>query len=319
MIIIDEDSRFIESFLEFFLHSKYNDSIMKKTLVIGPSYVDINAKVRELPKGNEDMDILSTSQKISGSGYVCANVFEKLGMDYELISPAGEGVYGDAVKQQALEDHISLQYVDEMMNGCTYTLHDLHDETSRFIMPGAEYYYSRYFVDDYSADEIRSVCVFGDMLTLDTQCTSELVETLEDLKKTIYFAPNGCSQNIEQEVLEAIYSFQPVLYLMDTYYLANEYSGELRDTARHLYKKTNAMIMIVKQGEGVFVYDGEESYLAPCKEKIEYDMHLALFLIAKQCGIDTKNALMFACAYPNDTVFDQDRIEERLKELVMVK
>ena len=145
--------------------------------MIGPSYVDINAKVRELPKGNEDMDILSTFQKISGSGYVCANVFEKLGMDYELISPVGEGVYGDAVKKQALEDHIALQYVDEMMNGCTYTLHDLHDETSRFIMPGAEYYYSRYFVDDYSADEIRSVCVFGDMLTLDTQCTSELVVT----------------------------------------------------------------------------------------------------------------------------------------------
>ena len=286
--------------------------------MIGPSYVDINAKVRELPKGNEDMDILSTSQKISGSGYVCANVFEKLGMDYELISPVGEGVYGDAVKKQALEDHIALQYVDEMMNGCTYTL---HDETSRFIMPGAEYYYSRYFVDDYSADEIRSVCAFGDMLTLDTQCTSELVETLEDLKKSIYFVPNGCSQNIEQEVLEAIYSFHPVLYLMDTeaYYLANEYSGELRDTARHLYEKTNAMVMIVKQGEGVFVYDGEESYLAPCKEKIEYDTHLALFLVAKQCGIDTKNALMFACAYPNDTAFDQDMIEERLKELVMVK
>ena len=88
--------------------------------MIGPSYVDINAKVRELPKGNEDMDILSTSQKISGSGYVCANVFEKLGMDYELISPVGEGVYGDAVKKQALEDHIVLQYVDEMMNGWTY-------------------------------------------------------------------------------------------------------------------------------------------------------------------------------------------------------
>ena len=50
-----------------------------------------------------------------------------------------------------------------------------------------------------------------------------------------------------------------------------------------------------------------------------YDMHLALFLVAKQCGIDTKNALMFACAYPNDTSFDQDMIEERLKELVMVK
>ena len=73
---------------------------MKKTLMIGPSYVDINAKVRKLPKGNEDMDILSTSQKISGSGYVCANVFEKLGMDYELISPVGEGVYGDAVKNR---------------------------------------------------------------------------------------------------------------------------------------------------------------------------------------------------------------------------
>ena len=159
------------------------------------------------------------------------------------------------------------------------------------------------------------------MLTLDTQCTSELVETLEDLKKTIYFVPNGCSQNIEQEVLDAIYSFHPVLYLMDTeaYYLANEYSGELRDTACHLYEITNAMVMIVKQGEGVFVYDCEESYLAPCKEKIEYDMHLALFLVAKQCGIDTKNALMFACAYPNDTSFDQDMIEERLKELVMVK
>ena len=46
---------------------------------------------------------------------------------------------------------------------------------------------------------------------------------------------------------------------------------------------------------------------------------MTCILVAKQCGIDTKNALMFACAYPNDTSFDQDMIEERLKELVMVK
>ncbi len=293
---------------------------MKKTLIIGPTFVDISSKVKQLPKGNEDIDILSTSQTVSGNGYECVKVFESLGLDYDLISPVGEGVYGDVVKQLAIQDNIPLIAIDGMMNGCTYTLTDMNGETSRFIMPGAEYEFDRSFTDDLYSDDIDSICLYGDMLTGQMTSIQELLEVLEEIDKPLYFIPNGRSQDIIEDALDVIYSFHPTVILNDTeaYYLAEEYSGELRDTAKHLYEKIQGTIMIVKQGEGVFVYEDEDSYLAPNDQNMNMNQMIALLLCAKQCGVDTKNALMFASGFSSDELY-VEAIKDRLKQLIMVK
>ena len=152
----------------------------------------------------------------------------------------------------------------------------------------------------------------------ETESVSDLIESLEDLKKPFYFVPDGCSDSIDSQALDAILSFHPTLFVSDSeaYYLSGEYSGELRDTGKHLYEKTHAPVMIMKLNEGIFVYDGDESYLAPCKEQVDFVNCFSYFLCAKECGVDEKNALMFALQYCNA---DSMQMKERLKELIMVK
>lgn len=298
----------------FFIIGAY----MKKTLIIGPAYVETVAHVNVLPKGNEDIKILSKEELVTGAGVTTARIFQTLGLDYDLIAPYGDGIYGDFVAQSCKTQNIQLTCHFDGFNGSRYTMQDKNGDVSQFIMPGVEYEFDRCFTDSIYPEEIASVCVYGDMMMGDIDSVSDLIETVEDLKKTFYFVPDGCSDSIDTQALEAMLSFHPTLFLSDSeaYYLSGEYSGELRDTSKHIFEKTHAPVMIFKQGEGVFVYDGEECYLAQNKDNIDLIQCFSYFLCAKECGIDQKNALMFALQYWNAEI---PQITERLKELIMVK
>lgn len=295
---------------------------MKKTLIIGPTYLEILSKVKQLPKGNEDIDILSTEQKVSGSGYHCAKYFQELGLDYVMISPVGEGVYAEEVLKQVIKEDIPMRIMDGYMNGCRYTLSDMNGETSQFIVPGAEYEFDEIFVyeDSYLYDDVNNVCLFADMLCGQMTSIHDLLDVLESLDKPLVFVPNGRSNDLIEGVLENIFSYQPTLIVSDTeaYYLANEYSGELRDVAKHLGEMTSGVVMIIKQGEGTFVYDQDDCFIASNEEDIDFDKEVALYLCAKQCGVDLKNAVMYASSYASkdSDIFDA---RERLKQLIMVK
>ncbi len=295
---------------------------MKKTLMIGPTYLEILSKVKQLPKGNENIDILSTEQKVSGSGYECAKYFQSLGLDFELISPVGEGVYGETVYQQAVSESIPMRLIKDQMNGCRYTLSDLNGETSQFIVPGAEYEFDDSFLDDMYlyCDDISNICLFADMLCGQQFSIDNVFTALSELEKPLVFVPNGRSNDLIEGALENIYSYQPTLIVSDTeaYYLANEYSGELRDVAKHLGEMTSGIVIIVKQGQGVFVNDQDECFIAQNTEKLNFDKVVALYLCAKQCGVDLKNAVMFASTYASENV-DIFDAKERLKQLIMVK
>lgn len=290
---------------------------MKKPLIIAPIYIETIAKVKQLPKGNEPIEPISTSQNVSGAGLIASNLFRELGLDYELISSCGTGIYGDCVKEFCTNNHILVHNIDNM-NGSRYTLCDSNNETSQFIISGAEYEYDRNFTDDVLLSDISSVTVFGDMLMGEVESVSDLIETVEDLKKPFYFVPDGCLDNMIPETLDALLSFEPTLFLTDTeaYYLSNEHSGELRDTAQFLSQKTHAPVMVFKQSEGVFVAEKDDCYFAPQEDNIDKNRCFFLYLCAKQCGIDEKNAVMFATGYANKTTVI---IEQRLKNLIMIK
>lgn len=294
---------------------------MKKTLVFGPAYVELVSKVDTLPKGNEEVNILSTTTKMSGSGYVSAKAFQQIGFDCEPIIPIGEGIYGDRVKQELSDSNLPTNYLVDGINGCQYTLIDKKGNSSTFVMPGAEYEFDRCFMDDVWIDEIAQVVVFGEMLCGETDSVVDLIETLEDLEKEILFLPNGKSQDIGEEWMNVMLSFHPILCMSDTeaYYIANEYSGELRDVINHIYEMNQNIVLIVKQHEGVYYKDADDMYVAPTNEEIHMDLFIALLCIARNCNIDMKNSLLFACTYANHKQFQSDVIKQRLKELIRLK
>lgn len=294
---------------------------MKKILIIGPTYIDIISNVKELPKGNEDINILSSFQNVSGSGYHAAILYNNLNFDYDLISPIGEGIYAQEIQQQAQVDNIQLNYHIDTMNGCTYTLQDTNKETSRFIMPGAEYEFDRNFTEDIYPDEIKQVLLFGDMLTGSQESVNDLCVTLEDLDKPILFVPNNRSQDILDSVLDFVLMSHAIVITTDTeaYYLANEYSGEMRDVATHLNEMTNNTMIIVKQGEGIFVKENEDSYFVDHIDHIDMDTLTTFYTVALECGIDHKNAIMFASEYSSNKDNDYDEVKQRLTHFITLK
>lgn len=294
---------------------------MKKTLIIGPTYIDIISNVKELPKGNEDINILSSFQNVSGSGYHAAIIYNNLNFDYDLISPIGEGIYAEEIQQQVEVDNIPFNYHINAMNGCTYTLQDSNHETSRFIMPGAEYEFDRNFTEDIYPDEIKQVLIFGDMLTGSEESVNDLCMTLEDLDKPLLFVPNNRSQDILDSVLDFILMSQAIVITTDTeaYYLANEYSGEMRDVATHLNEITKNTVIIVKQGEGIFVKENEDSYFVDHTEHIDMDTLTVFYTIALECGVDAKNAIMFASEYSSSHDINYDEVKQRLTHFITLK
>lgn len=292
---------------------------MKKTLVIGSTHVDLLSNVKQLPKGNEDFQIENTMQRVTSGAFIMARQFHAFDFDFEYLSPVGTGVYAQAVIQEAKKNDIEMKYQIDGMNGCTYTLMDPDGETSEFIMPGAEYEFDRSFTEELYPKEIGNIVLFGEMLTGEEESISDLLETLDDLNKPIYFIPNGRSQDIPENAMQSLLQLKPVIYLTDTeaYYLANEYSGELRDVANHLYDLTQCTIMIIKQKEGCFVKEEKDIYLAPCRNIVDVDLHASLFMIAKQAGVDDKNALMFAGEYAEKEKFDIVQAKHRLAGIIL--
>lgn len=275
---------------------------MKKTLIIGSTHVDILSKVKQLPKGNEEIHITRTKRRVDSPAFTMAKQFRLFDFDFEYLSPLGDGIYAENVKEEAERQNIDMKYHLLGMNGCTYTLMDDNGDTSQIIMPGAEYEFDLSLTEDLYPEEIGNIVLFGEMLTGEDESIEDLLEALDDLDKPIIFIPNGRSQDIPAEAFQSLLQLKPAIYLTDTeaYYLAGEYSGELRDTADHLFDLTKCRVMIMKQSEGCFVKEEKDVYLAPCKENINIEKHVSLFAIAKQAGVDDKNALMFAYEYAND-------------------
>lgn len=294
---------------------------MKKTLIIAPTYVQIYSKVKQLPQGNEDIDILSTDQSITGLGYEMAINYKTMGFEYVLASPVGIGIYAEEILQDAKELEIPLRRSSELMNGCRYKLIDENGESVSMIMPGGEYDYDLSFVYDLDPEEIGHVVVSGDMLCGDSEVTDAIIETLEEFDENIVFIPNGRSSSIDSEVLNTIYSFHPIIITDDTeaYYLSNEHSGELRDVATYLNTLTNNTVIIIKNAEGIYVKENNDSYYLEKEQFMFFDVFVSAYILALECGVDSKNALVFSSEYASQEDIDLEEFKQKLVHFITLK
>lgn len=294
---------------------------MKKTLIIAPTYLQITSLVKELPKGNEEIEILNTEQNVTGLGFEVALNYQTMGFEYILASPVGTGIYADNILQEGKDKSLPLRRSSEMMNGCRYRLIDKEGESVSMIMPGAEYDYDLSFIYDEDENDIGYILLSGDMLCDDEDSIECIIETLEELDKQVIFIPNGRSSSIEEDVLSTIYSFNPILIVDDTeaYYLSNEHSGELRDVATQLNTLTNNTVLIIKNKEGIFVKENDDSYYSEVDESMLFDVFVSSYVIALECGVDHKNALMFASEYASQEDIDLDDFKKRLVHFITLK
>lgn len=93
--------------------------IMKKTLIIGTMQTEWLEYVKELPKGNEDYEVLSSRLQLSGSALKAASLYQQFGFPYEVIAPVGRGSAGEMLSAYLEEKQIDVQHG-------AYTVHLLY-------------------------------------------------------------------------------------------------------------------------------------------------------------------------------------------------
>jgi sugar/nucleoside kinase (ribokinase family) len=272
---------------------------MKKTLIIGPVFTEILNDVDELPKGNEDFIPKHTEQRVRGSGYETARVLNGFGFPYELIAPAGTGIYGDLVKKECAENHVPV-IAKPGINGCMYTLTDAKGRKGYMCVPGAEYEFDLEDIQYIDPEEISLAAVFGSMLTGEN--ASDLIQALDDLNQPILFIPENRGDEIDEEIMKEMLALQPQLFLTDSeaYFIAGACTNDMKETADALYHESEAAVMIYQEQEGIYTEDGDEPALVPCHRKIQFNMLTAGYIAAIAAGISRQSALRYAVSFAED-------------------
>lgn len=159
---------------------------------------------------------------------------------------------------------------------------------------GNEYDFFARNVEEIDIDEYSSIIVFGDSLIGDN--SEELVDFLSRCEIPIYFMTNKCCTIIDEDIMSALFDMSDIVFLneKDAYYLTDEKFDELSICSDHLQSISNNKIVIFVNNKGLYVNDGEETYIANGDPSIdELNCACSLF-IALNTKVDLKNSCMFA-------------------------
>ena len=161
------------------------------------------------------------------------------------------------------------------------------------------------FVQTLEKDDIHAVLLYGEMLS--GEGVIDLLNTLDDLEKPIYFVPGEFGDQMDEDVFRALCSLNPTLLLSETdaYYLSSEKYHDFKLTAEYLHTMTGSNIMIFKNGEGVYSY-GDEKFMLPCENVSDIELQAAVFVLAQLAGVDVKNSMAFMCDFAEKLVHDYD-------------
>lgn len=267
---------------------------MKKILVFGAVTYDIIAHVKELPKGNEDVEFLDREVRIGGSGYASAKLFNGLHSSYDLFAPYGSGSYGEYVQEKTAEEGIVLHCEREEMEGCTFHMVDESGRQSVMVMPGAEYSFDEEDIAYEDEEEISAILAFGDMLKGEN--AAEIVEFLYRCDVPVYVVSDGYGAEVDEEVLEALIDLHPCWICRDEDLAVVDEDGE--KAMAKLTEGNDHPLLVLYENKSLFsLYQGERFRTPDSDGYVDnHAVHYAIaaYVSARTAGVDVRNSMMFA-------------------------
>ena len=237
---------------------------MKQTLVIGSTVVDVLLGVPSLPLRGGDVNVLKQEYKVGGCAY---NVFKTLQLfesPATLCSPVGQGIYGNMVRKH-LEEEGLVPFVSlEEENGCCYCLVEGDGERSFLSFHGAEYLFSRSWMDKIDYSQTGSIFICG--LEIEEATGGEIIDFVyEHPKLELFFAPGPRIRFIQGEKMDRLLSRRdkdgkgPFLHLNEIE--AIRYSGlrKFNEAAEFIAGKTENGLVITLGQRGCYCLDKSSS------------------------------------------------------------
>ena len=235
---------------------------MKKTLVIGSTVVDVYLNIPNLPRKGEDVNIKASEYRIGGCAYNVYKTLELLKSPALLCSPAGIGVYGRMVREQFHREGLRPIVSLETGNGCCYCLIEPDGERTFLSHHGAEYLFSRSWMQNIDYSLFDSIFICG--IDVEEPTGNEIVEFVrEHPELALYFSPGPRIMHIESEKMEGLLCRRdndcrgPILHLNDLEAMNFSKKTCVEEAAEFLAKKTNNSVVVTLGDRGCFYLNEE--------------------------------------------------------------
>ena len=266
---------------------------MKTTLIIAPAFITVQADVRNLPKGNEEMDVISMQEVPSGYGLLCARIFQAFRFPYIPASVIGTNVYGDRLLEYGEKQGILFTYTSEEDMGSVLEFRDPEGNTVRMRVPGCELDVDYDSLAEEDIDEIGRIVLSADMLNGET--ADDLLEYLFRTEKPASVWMNDSIGNMNDDLVSDLLERKPLIITEERY--LKELTGigdDLKEAMEVLQKQTQEDVIVISDGTGVFVQSGSARTLAEETRHIDAELFAALFAAAGAAGLSVRAGTAFA-------------------------
>ena len=231
--------------------------VMKQTLVLGSTVVDVLLNVPSLPRQGEDINIAASELSIGGCAYNVYKTLRLFGCPARLCSPVGSGLYGGMVRKRFEEEQLLPIANLDMENGCCYCLVEPGGERTFLSHHGAEYLFSRSWMADADLSQADSVYISG--IDLEEPTGDEMASfVVEHPECALFFAPGPRIMHIPQSRMQRVLCHRgnngkgPLLHLNEKEAVNFSGKGTVEGAAAFLAGITGNTVVITLGFRGCF-------------------------------------------------------------------
>jgi len=229
--------------------------------------VDVLLSVPSLPRRQgEDINVVSSQHSIGGCAYIVYKTLKLLGSSAMLCSPVGSGVYGRMVRERFEEEGLLPIASLDMENGCCYCLVEPSGERTFLSHHGAEYLFSRSWMENLDISLADSVYISG--IDAEEPTGDEMVDFVsEHPALEAYFSPGPRLLQIPHERMRRILSRRdsrgkgPLLHLNEDEALRFSGKSSVEKAAEFLAEKTENAVVVTLGRRGCYCLDGGKGQL----------------------------------------------------------
>jgi len=186
-----------------------------QTLVIGSTVVDVHLRIPRLPCRGEDVNIASAEYRVGGCAYNVYKTLRLLESPALLCSPVGQGPFGRMIRERFAAENIAPFVNLEEENGCCYCLVEDDGERTFLSRHGAEYLFSRSWMENIDYSQVDSIFICG--LEVEEPTGMGIVDFVCEVSEPeLYFAPGPRIKFIGRERMQRLFARRPVLHLNKT-------------------------------------------------------------------------------------------------------
>lgn len=229
-----------------------------KTLVLGKTLVDVIVNVDNLPKTGDDLVCNKHVISMGGCAYNVATILKYFGIEHDLVSPVGKGIYASIIKEELVKNGYKIYIEDKSAdNGYCLCLVEKDGERSFITIPGIDTTYKSEWLEKIDSSSYDNIYISGYEME-DESGVVILNWLIKQKDKKIFFGPGPRLNFIDKEIMDRMLKLHPILHLNDDEALRYTNETDVISAAKELYRITSNAVFVTLGKDGVLYFEGNK-------------------------------------------------------------